>query len=56
MSTTDTALSVHLVLEKYPSDKQLLEIINKKLHDQFGIEHPTIQLELTSETNNCEKC
>ncbi|MFA6980508.1 MAG: cation diffusion facilitator family transporter [Ignavibacteriaceae bacterium] len=56
MSTTETALTAHLVVEKFPDNNQLVETINSKLHDEFGIEHPTIQLELTSETNNCEKC
>ncbi|KAF0141820.1 MAG: cation diffusion facilitator family transporter [Stygiobacter sp.] len=56
MSTTETALTAHLVVEKFPANNQLVETINSKLHDEFGIEHPTIQLELTSETNNCEKC
>jgi cobalt-zinc-cadmium efflux system protein len=56
MSTTETALTAHLVLEKFPENNQLVETINSKLHDEFGIEHPTIQLELKSETNNCEKC
>jgi len=56
MSTTETALTAHLVVEKFPADNQLVETINTKLHDEFGIEHPTIQLELKSETNNCEKC
>lgn len=56
MSTTETALTAHLVVEKFPENNQLVETINSKLHDEFGIGHPTIQLELTSETNNCEKC
>lgn len=56
MSTTETALTVHLVLEKFPADNQLLETINKKLQNEFGIEHLTIQLELTYEIDNCEKC
>lgn len=56
MSTTETALTAHLIVEKFPTDNQLVETINTKLHDDFGIEHPTIQLELTSKTNNCEKC
>jgi len=56
MSTTETALTAHLVVEKFPENNRLVETINSKLHDEFGIDHPTIQLELTSETNNCEKC
>ena len=56
MSTTETALTAHLVVEKFPANNQLVETINTKLHDEFGIEHPTIQFELLSGTNNCGKC
>ena len=56
MSTTETALTAHLVVEKFPGDNQWVETINTNLHDEFGIEHPTIQLELPSATNNCENC
>jgi cobalt-zinc-cadmium efflux system protein len=56
MSTTETALTVHLVLENFPLDNKLVETIKEKLQTDFGIEHPTIQLELPSETNNCEHC
>lgn len=56
MSTTETALSVHLVLDEYPSDNKFAESIKKNLHDDFNIEHPTIQFELTSSTNNCINC
>ncbi|HMU43385.1 MAG TPA: cation diffusion facilitator family transporter [Ignavibacteriaceae bacterium] len=56
MSSTETALTAHLVLEKFPDDNQLLEDINKKLQNEFGIEHLTIQLELTYEIDNCAKC
>jgi cobalt-zinc-cadmium efflux system protein len=56
MSTTESALSVHLEMEKYPSDNLFIEQIKNKLHDNFGIEHPTIQFELFSKTNNCGNC
>ena len=56
MSTTEIALSAHLVLSRYPSDNKFVESINKKLYDDLKIEHPTIQFELMSETNNCGNC
>ncbi len=56
MSTTETALSAHLVLENYPEDNQFVESINKKLNKDFKIEHPTIQFEIISESNNCGNC
>ncbi|MBM2814580.1 MAG: cation diffusion facilitator family transporter [Ignavibacteria bacterium] len=56
MSTTETALTAHLVVEKFPTDNQLVETINTKLERDFGIEHPTIQFELNSESDSCCKC
>jgi cobalt-zinc-cadmium efflux system protein len=45
MSTTDTALTAHLVMPEYPSDDRFLHDITRQLHDRFGIEHATIQVE-----------
>lgn len=56
MSTTETALSAHLVLDNYPEDNQFVESINKELYKDFKIEHPTIQFEIISESNNCGNC
>lgn len=56
MSTTETALSVHLVLDEYPTDNKFVETIKKKLNADYSIEHPTIQFELTSSANNCINC
>ncbi|NES82282.1 MAG: cation transporter [Moorea sp. SIO2B7] len=45
MSTTEAALTAHLVMPKgYPGDAFLSETC-KDLHDNFGIEHATIQIE-----------
>ena len=50
MSTTETALTVHLVMpEGYPDDKFLMQI-QSDLHDHHGIEHPTIQIETSLDT------
>jgi cobalt-zinc-cadmium efflux system protein len=50
MSTTETALTVHLVISSgYPGDAFLARVV-RELHDNFGIEHPTIQLE-TGDSN-----
>ncbi len=56
MSTTANALTVHLVVNRYPDNNKLIQKINDNLFHKFDIEHPTIQLELLSDTNNCEKC
>lgn len=45
MSTTETALTAHLVMARIPENDRLIERICRELHDRFGIEHPTIQFE-----------
>jgi cobalt-zinc-cadmium efflux system protein len=45
MSTTDTALTCHLVMARFPEDDHFLNELSKQLHAQFGIGHATIQLE-----------
>ena len=45
MSTTEIALTVHLVKPDAEVDDALLERVKRELHDRFGIEHMTIQLE-----------
>ncbi|ULH17496.1 cation diffusion facilitator family transporter (plasmid) [Deinococcus sp. KNUC1210] len=44
MSTTETALTVHLVMPEGLSD-QKLHHLRHELHDQFGVEHATVQIE-----------
>lgn len=49
MSTTETALTAHLVMPTgHPGDAFLHEVA-ERLHDRFGIEHATIQLETNPE-------
>jgi cobalt-zinc-cadmium efflux system protein len=45
MSTTEPALTVHLVRESITDNDGLLQQVNRELHDRFGIEHTTIQIE-----------
>ena len=46
MSTTETAMTCHLVVrERYPGDAFLAEVA-EQLHLRFTIGHPTIQIEL----------
>lgn len=48
------ALSVHVIHAETVSSKTLLQTIRKKLHDEFGIDHLTIQMEtLETETHDC---
>lgn len=56
MSTTENALSVHLVLDSYPEDNKFVASINNKLSNDFNIKHPTVQFELLSRTNICNNC
>jgi cobalt-zinc-cadmium efflux system protein len=45
MSTTDTALTAHMVMGEFPADDQFLSDIAVVLQERFAIKHPTIQLE-----------
>ena len=46
MSTTETALTAHLVMtDGHPGDEFLAQIY-QGLHDSFDIEHATLQIEL----------
>ena len=45
ISTTVTAMTVHLIVKTETLDNQFLMTIQKTLHDNFSIEHVTIQLE-----------
>jgi cobalt-zinc-cadmium efflux system protein len=53
MSTTETALTAHLVKPDSEDDDEILEKAGKELHDRFGIEHTTIQWERRSQSNQC---
>jgi cobalt-zinc-cadmium efflux system protein len=53
MSTTESALTVHLVTRSTELDNALLASIARDLHDKFGIEHPTIQLERADQDVCC---
>jgi cobalt-zinc-cadmium efflux system protein len=45
MSTTDTALTAHLVMSPLPEDDTFLNDVAHYLADRFTINHATIQLE-----------
>ena len=49
MSTTETALSVHLVVKNHTEKESdaLLKTIKQELDDRFGIDYSTIQLEVS---------
>jgi len=45
MSTTEVALSVHLIIVDDSLNDDFLSKLQRQLHDRFGIEHSTIQVE-----------
>jgi len=45
MSTTETALTIHLVITDEQKDDKFLGKVCNQLHKRFGIEHSTIQIE-----------
>jgi cobalt-zinc-cadmium efflux system protein len=57
ISTSHTALTVHLVLN-CSADNKFLDDITRELHDKFGIDHCTIQVENSGAETICrlEKC
>lgn len=53
MSTTDTALTAHLVIPTgHPGDAFLVQV-NRELRDHFGIEHTTLQIETGDPSYPC---
>lgn len=52
MSTTEVALTTHIVRPAGTDDEFLLNI-SHELHDRFGIEHPTIQVERGNGARPC---
>jgi cobalt-zinc-cadmium efflux system protein len=53
MSTTSSALTAHLVKPDGRLDDAFLGRVQSELHDRFGIDHMTIQLESGDETCSC---
>jgi cobalt-zinc-cadmium efflux system protein len=53
MSTTEIALTAHLVKPDGQLDDPLLDRIQHELHDRFGIEHITVQLECGTCARSC---
>ncbi len=52
ISTTQVALTVHLVMPQGHKDEFLLEL-EKELNQKFGISHTTFQIENTEEKGDC---
>lgn len=54
MSTRRTALSAHLVVDSLERSPSLLGRIKQEMPENFGIAHPTIQIE--AEKQDCPEC
>jgi cobalt-zinc-cadmium efflux system protein len=55
MSTTEAALTAHLVIPTIADHDGLLARACEELHDRFGIEHVTLQLETGNEAHPCAR-
>jgi cobalt-zinc-cadmium efflux system protein len=53
LSTTEIALTVHIVVNDDLLDNNFLWKLQEHLHDYFGIEHSTIQVETSMGENDC---
>ncbi|WP_299203458.1 cation diffusion facilitator family transporter [uncultured Amphritea sp.] len=53
LSTTEIALTVHLVVSDSKPDNHFLRNQQQHLHDHFGIDHSTIQIESAKEEQRC---
>jgi cobalt-zinc-cadmium efflux system protein len=53
MSTTETALTAHLVLPGDSHYPELLTEVRSQLRRRFDIEHATLQLELRATPESC---
>jgi cobalt-zinc-cadmium efflux system protein len=53
MSTTETALTAHLVMPQAPDSDHFLAGLKQQLHAEFGIEHVTLQVEQGALTDCC---
>lgn len=56
MSTTESALTAHLVMSDTSQNDTLLNRVAQELHDRYGIEHATLQLEYVGATHKCVSC
>lgn len=53
LSTSEVALTVHIAVYDDALDNNFLWELQQHLHDHFGIEHATIQVETSTTENDC---
>ncbi|MHB8337632.1 MAG: cation diffusion facilitator family transporter [Ignavibacteriaceae bacterium] len=55
MSTTETALTAHMIMPGEQKEERFLEKVCLQLYHKFKIEHSTIQIEKKPQSVNCER-
>lgn len=55
ISTSDIALSVHLLMPGGYPGEAFIDAVTARLHDRFEISHPTIQIETSQKNHGCEQ-
>lgn len=55
MSTTENALTAHLVVPEHDRREQILGDVRRALHDHFKIDHVTVQID-SGDGDNCIDC
>lgn len=55
MSTTETALTAHLVKPQIEDEDEMLHEATDQLHDRFGIVHVTLQVERSATASGCRQ-
>jgi cobalt-zinc-cadmium efflux system protein len=55
MSTTETALTAHLLMSEPPQDDEFLHHLAAQLQRKFNISHTTIQIERGDDKNPCKQ-
>jgi len=55
MSTTENALTVHLVMEEAPRSDLFLHGVSDTLRERFGIGHATTQIECGDLERDCRQ-
>jgi cobalt-zinc-cadmium efflux system protein len=53
LSTNEVALTVHIVVKNDSLDNRFLRELQQHLHDHFGIDHATVQLETSMNESEC---
>jgi cobalt-zinc-cadmium efflux system protein len=55
LSTTEIALTIHLVVNHDRLDNEFLHDLQQNLHERFGIGHTTIQIETSTGERDCRQ-